>query len=311
MTALAVRNSWNRHRRVSRTVGLTIILCALFADFLLALVRRWSTEPRYFHGFFVLPVAVGIAYLRRRQISACSVQSSWWGLTLMLCAGVLHWSTRHLAAGPASGAGLLIFVAGMTLLVWGKRVTVTLLPSIGFLIFMFPLPTEMETALSEPLRILGARAAAWNIQMFGIPAYADGGMIHVSEMQLDPACAFSGVRMLPGFVAVSVAAIIVSQRTRREKLLILCSAAPIALTFNVARVVATAVVFHSANSAMAELVFGDLSGWLGVPAAVLLLYLELRLLDWLLVEARDPLARVSASRHTRGAIQVLPTTDGP
>ena len=89
------------------------------------------------------------------------------------------------------------------------------------------------------------------------------------------------------FFAISTAAVIVSQRTAWEKLLILMSALPIALICNVVRIVATAVAHQSLGRATADLVFHDLSGWLMMPLAMLLLYLEIKLLDCLFVEAGD------------------------
>lgn len=290
--------------------GLVLVLCILFAGFLSDLVSRWAVEPQYSHGFVIPFMAVGLAWFRRDKLTPGTARSHAGGLLLIVIGVILHINARYFYLEPADGAGLLCCIAGIILLVWGSRLTLAVWPAILFLGFMFPLPFRMEQMLSVPLQQLGAREATWYIQTLGIPAYAHGNTIHLSEIQLGVAEACSGLRMLMVFVAMSAAAMIVCRRSRWEKVLILVSAVPIALVCNIARIVATAAAYQWAGSATADLVFHDLSGWLMMPAAMILLYLELRLLDWLLVEVRNPLARVTSSRHAPAVPSVIAAGDG-
>ena len=181
----------------------------------------------------------------------------------------------------------LLIITGTTLLIWGRRAFAGLWPAVLFLGFMLPLPFQIERALSGPLQILGANESAWYIQTFGIPAIAQGNTILMGDTRLGVADACSGLRMLMVFFAISTAAVIVSKRTAWEKLLMLLSALPIALICNIVRIVATAVAHQSLGRATADLVFHDLSGWLMMPLAMLLLFLEIKLLDCLFVDAGD------------------------
>ena len=54
----------------------------------------------------------------------------------------------------------------------------------------------------------------------------------------------------------------------------------------------------------ADLVFHDLSGWLMMPSAMVLLYLLLRLLDWLFIPAPD--ADTKLRTTARGSLPGLP-----
>ena len=305
MNTPAVWNCVDWKERLVWTVGLTIALCILFADVLLDLIVRWSGEPQYVHGFVVAPIAVGLAWMRRREVPLGAARTHLGGLMLIVFAVMLGINARYFDLDIADYAGLLTGMTGILLLVWGRRLTAAWYPSIGFLVFMFPLPLRIEQMLSGPLQLWGAQEAAWYIQMLGIPAYALGGTIHMSEHQLGIADAFSGIRMFMVFVAISVATIMTSQRTRWEKLLILFSAIPVSLICNTVRIVVAAALFQWVGTGTASLITGDLSGWLIIVAAIPLVYLELRLLDWLVVEVRDPLARVSASRQAPGIIPVV------
>ena len=306
MTISAVWKCPDWKARLGWTAGLAVVLCVLFAGLLYDLIGRWTSEPQYSHGFVIPLMAVGLAYFRRHKLTTGTGRSHGGGLLLIVAGVILHLVARYFYVELADCAGLLSCIAGIVLLVWGRRFTLAFWPAIAFLAFMFPLPFRMEQMLSVPLQLLGAQEAVWYIQALGIPAFAQGSMIHMSDVQLGVAEACSGIRMLMVFVAISAATMIISQRTRWEKLLILVSALPIALACNIARIVATAVAYQWVGSETADLIFHDLSGWLMMPAAMGLLFLELRLLDWLLVEVKNPLARVSASRQAPGIISVLP-----
>lgn len=297
MTSPIVWNCPDWKARLAWTGGLLLAISILFADLMADLISRWSVEPQYSHGFVIPLMAVGLAYLRRHKLPQGTAQSHAAGILLIGVGVVLHVVARYFYVELADCAGLLSCIAGTILLVWGRQFTVTMWPAIVFLAFMFPLPFRMEQMLSAPLQMLGAQEAAWYIQTLGIPAYAHGSTIHLSEVQLGVAEACSGLRMLMVFVAISAATMILSQRTRWEKVLILVSSVPIAMACNITRIIATAAAYHGMGSETADLIFHDLSGWLMMPAAMVLLYLELRLLDWLLVEVKNPLAHVTASQQ--------------
>lgn len=285
---------------------MTLILCTLYAGLMADLAARWAAEPQYSHGFVIPLMAVGLAWLRRHQLQPGTARSHGSGLVLIVIGVVLHVNARYFYLELADCAGLLMCIAGMILLIWGRRLMIGIWPAVLFLAFMFPLPFSMEQMLSAPLQQLGAREAVWYIQALGIPAYAHGSIIHLSEIQLGVEEACSGLRMLMVFVAISAATMIISRRTRWERILILVSAIPIALACNIARIVATAAAYQWAGAETADLVFHDLSGWLMMPAAMALLYLELRLLDWLLVEVENPLAHVTSSQQATAVPLVLP-----
>jgi exosortase len=168
---------------------------------------------------------------------------------------------------------------------------------------MLPLPFQLERMLSDPLQVMGAEESTYFIQTFGIPAIAQGNTILMGDIRLGVEEACSGLRMLIVFIAISAAAVIVSDRSRWEKILIFFSAIPIALISNIVRIVATALAYEYANRETADLIFHDLSGWLMMPFAMLLLFLELKIIDLLYVEVPD--AHPGLSFHkTQGSIAV-------
>ncbi len=265
----------------------------VFKDLLWALVVRWNNEPQYKHGFFipVLAVLLSVFFLSDR-IRPGKAESDKWGLLWIALGVIFHILGVYIFVEFADCVGLLFCITGGVTLLWGRRLTLGVWPAILFLVFMFPLPFRFERMLSAPLQLYGAQQSAWYIQMFGIPAVAKGSLILMGEHKLGVAEACSGMRMLTVFFAISVAAIIIERRTLWENIVILLSAIPIAIFCNVARIVATALAYSYFGSEMADRVFHDFSGYLMMPAAMLMLFLLLKTLDWLFVPVPETEAKL-------------------
>ena len=276
------------------------LLAFVFRDLLTDCVTRWTSEPQYSHGFIIPLMAVGLAWYRRDRILPGGARSHVNGLLLVGIGMLCHLLAGYFYVDAIDAAGFLFSLTGLVLLIWGQRFFRGVWPAVLFMGFMLPLPFQVERMLSDPLQVLGASESAWFIQAFGIPAIAQGNTILMADTQLGVAEACSGLRMLMVFFAISAAAVIISRRTRWEKLLILFSAIPIALISNIVRIVATAVAYQYASRKTADLIFHDLSGWLMMPFAMLLLYLELRLIDCLLVEVTDAHPAISYHRMPGG-----------
>lgn len=281
--------------RVAGSVAFVLMLTWLFADLLASFVNRWTTEPQYSHGFVVPMMAVGLGWFLFDRVRPGEAQSSPWGLAWIAVGVIFHILGVYLFIEFADSLGLLACIIGGILLIWGQRFTMGIWPAILFLVFMFPLPFRIERMLSAPLQLYGAEQSAWYIQLFGIPAVAQGSMILMGDHRVGVAEACSGMRMLTVFIAISAATMIVTKRSAWEKTVILLSAIPIALICNIGRIVATALGHHYFGQETADLIFHDLSGWLMMPTAMVLLYLLLKLLDWLFIpapEAKDKLTTV-------------------
>lgn len=259
----------------------------MFRDLLQSCFDRWMTEPQYSHGFVIPLIAIGLGFVRRHRIPAGEARSYAPGVALIGIGCVCHQAATWFFVEALDAIGLMFGICGIAMVAWGRRFFAGLWPAILFTGFMLPLPFQLERTLSGPLQMLGASESAWFIQAMGIPAIAQGNTLLMGDVRLGVAEACSGLRMLMVFFAISAAAVIISDRARWEKILILFSAVPIALISNIVRIVATAAAFQYASRETADLIFHDLSGWLMMPFAILLLLLELKLLDWLFVEVSD------------------------
>ena len=143
-------------------------------------------------------------------------------------------------------------------------------------------------------------AGTWLLQTLGFSAFAEGNVIRLGEVRIGVVEACSGLSMLLVFFALATAAILVTRRPLLDRILIVASAIPIAIGSNVVRITVTAILYKTAGSRIADLVFHDLAGWLMMPLALGFLWAELRLLSWVLV----PAVRGSGPQKVRGRLAV-------
>jgi len=69
-------------------VWVSILLAVCYAPILTSLVRQWGNDADMGHGFFVPVIAGYIAWQKRDQIAGKLAQPNWWGLAIMLWAGL-------------------------------------------------------------------------------------------------------------------------------------------------------------------------------------------------------------------------------
>jgi exosortase len=247
------------------------------------MVHRWSTDPRYAHGYLVPVFAVVLLWLRRQRLAGFTLRPSLGGLALIGVALALRLAGAYFYFGWLEAASLLPALAGLCVLVGGWRSLRWSWPAIAFLIFMVPLPFRLEGALAYPLQRVATKASTYALQTLGFPALAEGNVILLDDVEIGVVEACSGLSMLFTFFAMAIGVVLVIRTPWLDKILIVASAIPIALLMNVIRITVTGVLHETVGSRVANLVFHDLAGWLMMPMAVGLLWLELALLARLFV----------------------------
>jgi len=262
------------------------------------LAAKWGSDPSYSHGYLVPLFAVGLLWMRRSELDTTKIGTNWWGLVLLSAGVALRIVGVHYYFDWFDAVSLIPVIAGICLLLGGSTFLVWTLPAIAFLFFMIPLPFQAEIALQTPLRHIGTVASVYIMQTIGLPALAEGNIIVIGDTRLGVAEACSGLRMLMIFFALTTAVALVSQRPLWERILIVVSAVPIALTTNIIRIAVTGCLYSLNYSKLAELVFHDLAGWLMMPFALVLLWFEFWILSkTVITEDDDPVSVSMEAGH--------------
>jgi len=258
------------------------------------LFHSWYTQEDYQHGFFVPLVSLFLLWHRRGMIVDAPVNGSYWGLPFFVLWAIIRWVAIYYSFGTVSEWAMIPFFMGVAVLVGGWQWLLWSWPAIVFLFFMVPLPLPLRGLASMQLQALATKLSVYIIQTFGIPAVAEGNVIRLTEKPLEVARACSGLRMMMLFFAICIGATFVTKRPLWEKLLMVASAAPIAVASNVIRIVITAVVYELASywpsvfnlETTGEIVH-DWAGYAMMPIGLLLLWAEMSLISKLMLAPLD------------------------
>jgi exosortase len=275
------------------------------------MVDRWTHDPQYSHGFVVPIFALVVLWSRREMFKRMTWKPAWGGLGLLAIGVVLRFIAVQSDIEPLDALSLLPTAFGLVLLVGGWSVLGWSWPALAFLAFMMPLPFSIETALALPLRGVATVMSTYSLQTLGCPATAEGNIIFLGDIRLGVEEACSGLGMLMTFFALATALAMIVNAPLQDRLLLIASAIPIAILANVIRISATGVAYHlgGKDSPLAQMIYHDLAGWLMMPMALAMLWLELKFLAHLFVEMAD--AAPIALRFQRPAIsQTAAKLDG-
>ena len=268
--------------------GLALVCAWAYWPTLGTMAGKWLHDPQYAHGYLVPLFALFLLWRRRAMLAAVKPQYSWWGVLLILLGAVLRVAAAYLYFDWLDAASLLPCLAGVCVLLGGRAALRWAWPAIAFLLFMIPLPFRIETAFGQRLQSISTLASTYTLQVLGLPALAEGNTIVLPGGVIGVAEACSGLSMLTTFFALATAVALVIRRPWLDKGVVLLSAAPIAVAANVTRIAATALAQEWFGREIAHHVFHDLAGWLMMPVALALLWLELRLTAFLLVVPAAP-----------------------
>ncbi len=244
---------------------------------------KWLYDPQYSHGFLV---PIFSAYLLRRAWQAGPLIPSPMpvlGYGLLIVAFGMRIVAGSILFHQLDAASLLLAFVAMSLVVGGRPLLQRTGPAIGFLVFMVPLPYELERNVGQPLKVAATASSTYLLQTLGQPAIQDGNLILIDEVRLGVVDACSGLKMLVTFAAFSVGAVLLMERSRFEKLMVLLGIIPIAIVSNVLRITATGLSYLIVSNKSAEFLH-DVYGYLMMLMGLALLALEVWVLKKLVLD---------------------------
>ena len=250
--------------------------------------KFWDNpNGKYSHGWLVPIFTAILLWMRHEPFGKVTAAARWAGVALLSAGlGLRLFATYYWFHVPQMDS-FVVAVAGVFLLVGGWQMIRWAGPAVAFLIFMFPLPSYLDARLLSPLQQLATVSSTYCLQTLGIAASCDGNRIEIGEMQMGVVEACSGLRMLTIFFALAVAITLVTDRPLWERVVIIISAIPIALASNIVRITVTGIFYLTLGPEWVDQVFHALDGWLMMPLALGLLYVEFQILSHILIEESD------------------------
>jgi exosortase D (VPLPA-CTERM-specific) len=263
----------------SLLVCIALLVClVVFSESLFELVRRWSAQEEYSHGFLIPIIVAWLLWTRRDAIVASIGRPSWVGPVLILLAAVMHIVGKLSALFMLSQLGFIVAVIGVTLGLGGySLLKVTFVPII-FLIFSIPLPYFIDAMLSFRLQLISSQLGVFFIRMFQIPVYLEGNVIDLGVYKLQVVEACSGLRYLYPLMSLGFLVAYFFQAPLWQRTLVFLSTIPITIVMNSFRIGLVGVLVNYWGPQDADGALHMFEGWIIFIACAGVLVTEMYLL---------------------------------
>ena len=255
---------------------LSILVCVIaFSGALLELVRRWSNQEEYSHGYLIPFIAAWLLWTRRGALYASIGRPSWSGLALILLAGVMQVVGKLSALYLLSQIGFIVALIGIVLAVGGYTLLrVTFVP-IVFLVFAIPLPYVIDAALSLRLELISSELGVFFIRLFQIPVFLEGNVIDLGVYKLQVVEACSGLRYLYPLMSLGFLAAYLFHAPFWQRAFVFLSTIPITIFMNSFRIGIVGILVNYWGPQDADGLLHMFEGWIIFIACSGLLIVEM------------------------------------
>ena len=239
------------------------ILVAMFWSNILHFATVWANDENYSHGFLVPLLSLYFANEAARRGPIVEAPGTNLGIWLLVGSIGGRLATVVVPVGFVGDLSLLLGLAGIVSLLFGRDALRRFGFAIAFLIFMIPLPVALYTQIASPLQLAVSHVATVALNLVGIPALREGNTITLpGDRTMFVAEACSGMRQLTGFLALTTAWAYLLARPAWYRGVLIVSSVPIAMTANMIRVTLTGAITYHLDPRFASGAFHTAEGML-------------------------------------------------
>ncbi len=274
--------SWVTIAWVSALLG----IC--YAPVLARLVAQWYNDEDMGHGFFVPVIAAYIVWQTRDKIADLAPRPNWWGLVVMLWAGLQLYLATLGAELFLQRTSFVISIIGAVLLLGGTKYLRIFAFPLFTLFFMVPIPAVIYNQLTFPLQMRASETAEFFISLVQIPIIREGNVLELASQKLNVVEACSGIRSLLTLTFLALVYGYFCEKRTWIRVVLFFSTIPIAIIANAGRVTITGIIANF-KPELAEGLFHEAQGWVIFMVA----FAILALLHQLLVK----IAKIMEAKH--------------
>ncbi len=189
------------------------------------LMDIWWTSTTYGHCLFIGPVVGWLVWQRRAELSQLTPTAWWPGLILVAGGGFLWLLGESATVALIRQLGLIATLEGLVVTLLGPMVARGLLFPLAYAWFLVPFGEELEKPLQQITVSIVMPLLHWS----GIPATADGVLIHAGRYWFEVAEACSGSKFVLAMIAFAtlVANLCFRSPVRRAVFLIVSLIVPV------------------------------------------------------------------------------------
>lgn len=201
------------------------LMLVLYWPGVTALVHIWLNSVTYAHGMIIVPLALWLVWMKRRQLARINPKPSALGVAAIAALGGLWFAGRIVDVTSVQTFVVVALLPAMVIAFLGAEVARRLLFPLCFLFFAWPVGNFLVPILQD----YTAWFAVLMLKLGGVPVYLEGRYISIPGGNFLVADACSGIRYLIASVAIGsvYAYLMYSSFWRRLAFMVLAIVLPI------------------------------------------------------------------------------------
>lgn len=244
MSEQIAHNRLGEPARIFAWVLLLAAFMAVYYPVLSGLVKAWNGSDDYSHGFLIIPLSAYILWQNRSELSAQPVDGSWIGLPLALFSLLMFLFGKFGSVLTLAPLSMIFFIWSAVIFFLGFRFFRLCYFPLFFLLFMVPVPSQIYSALTNPLQFIVTKATVAIASMMGVLIYREGNVIHLTDTTFQVVQACSGLRSIMTMLTLGAILGYFALRSPLMRIILIAAGIPIAIAVNIFRVL-TMVIAHN------------------------------------------------------------------
>jgi exosortase len=258
---------------------LILFTILIYHPVMLGLFHAWQKNHYYNHGFLIPLISCYLVYRNREKLKGMSWKPSLYGIAFILLGILIFFLDKYfLNVLFLSSIGMLIFIMGGILFVFGKEYLRALLFPISFLLFMIPVPDFIFDLMIGPLQLTASMIGKIILRILGVPVLRDGIYLHLVSFSVEVDKSCSSMHSLIALSALSFVIAYLMMDSMGERIMIVASSIPLAIIANGFRLVLIIMLALWKGEMIFKSFFHPLSGKLFFLLALFILVLEAELI---------------------------------
>ncbi len=239
----------------------------VFYQSILSAVNVWWVSEIYSHGFFILPIAGYLIWLKRKKLSIAIPEPGYWAIPPLLLSALIYIVGVAGDINLFQHTGVFSILPLTVWLVFGTSIAKIILFPLLFILFSIPFGEEFIPVLQQ----ITADISVWMLQGIGIPIFRNGLYIEVPNGKFIVAEACSGVRFFVGSAVFGAIYAYISYRNRRRQLTFFGIALVVPIIANSIRVSAIILIGYYSDMKYATGADHIVYGWVFFSIVIILL----------------------------------------
>lgn len=245
-------------------LGIAVVLTGyllLYAAALPELVYDWFNYYGPFSYCAVIPLmSAFVVWRKRASLRHIRIEPALIGGFVVLAAAMLGLVGKAMGDSFAMRVSMVLAIAGLVLLLLGKRFFRSLVFPIAFLFLMIPWPFVLVKEVAYHLRIINAVLAEGALRLLGVIVYRDSYFLHLPNITLEVADLCSGISSVFALFALGSYYAYFLPLRNWMKLVIVSSTVPFAVVINLLRIILTSLLAYYVGPSALHYVIHELTG---------------------------------------------------